>query len=179
MKRDLDRGEEASENVIQRTTQGTQRRTYCTQDGGQAFSEGKVEQVCYKVGPQCVTPIEFAPRVCSSPMHSSIKHMTCDSSASLDMENKPVSPERSVQNDTGNLNRSQMLMNFGPEVTNAKERGVFRCSSERVGCSKLTEDSLRKRRLADLSDPDLQIITSRQRNMDSDFQVKSFQILTR
>ena len=41
MKRDLDRGEEASENVIQRTTQGTQRRTYCTQDDGQAFSGGE------------------------------------------------------------------------------------------------------------------------------------------
>ena len=94
-----------------------------------------------------------------------------------EMESRLVSPERQAQNDTGNVSRSRMQMNFCPEIFNAKERGVLE-RSERLDPNNFT-DSLRKRRLADLSDPDLQIIASRQRNMSGDFQVKSLQILIR
>jgi len=168
MKRDLDRGEKANreyqEDVIQKISRGTRRTTQGTRNDGQAFSNGNVQQILSKVGPQCATPKEFAPRVCSSPMPSPIKHqpINYDSSVSLEMESRLVSPERQVQNDTGNAGRSQMQMNFGLGILDAKERGVFEFS-EKNSPSNLT-DSLRKRRLADLSDPDLQIIASRQRN---------------
>jgi len=177
MKRDLDRGEEASQryqDVTERTARGTQRTTQGTRNDGQAFSTGNVQQIFHKVGPQCVTPIEFAPRVCSSPMPSPIKHqpINYDSSVSLmrEMESRLVSPER--QDDTGNVSRSRMI--FGPEIINAKESGVFELS-EKNSPSDFT-DSLRKRRLADLSDPDLQIIASRQRIMGSDFQGNLFKV---
>jgi len=179
MKRDLDRGEEASQryqDVTERTARGTQRTTQGTRNDGQAFSTGNVQQIFHKVGPQCVTPIEFAPRVCSSPMPSPIKHqpISSDSSVSLEMESRLVSPERQAQNDTGNVSRSRMQMNFCPEIFNAKERGVLE-RSERLDPNNFT-DSLRKRRLADLSDPDLQIIASRQRIMGSDFQGNLFKV---
>merc|ERR1719341_3157198 len=51
----------------------------------------------------------------------------------------------------------------------AKERVGF-VHIERNSPSNLTVDSLRKRRMADLSDPDLRIIVSRQRSIDSDLQ---------
>ena len=178
MKRELDRGEEASrkyhKDEIQRTTQGTKRMALDTPNDGQDFSKVAEHQVFDKFDPpQRKTPLGFVPRVCSSPMPSPIKHMTFDSSASVEMGTRRVSTGRQAQNDTGNLSRSHLLRNFGPEVINAKEREVFVRSNERVGTSNLT-DSSRKRRLTDISDPDLQIVASRQRNMASDFQVKSF-----
>ena len=93
IKRDLDRGEDASQkyqDVTRSTARGTQRTTQGTRNDGQAFSTGNVQQIFHKVGPQCVTPIEFAPRVCSSPMPSPIKHqpISSDSSVSLEMEQR-------------------------------------------------------------------------------------------
>ena len=180
MIRELDRGEEArrchEEDGIQKTTRGTQRtRRGTLYDGGEAFSKGDKQQAVYKADAQCETPIEFAPRVCSSPMPSPIKHLPNNyGSASMEMESRLVShDEGGIQNDPGNLNRSRMLVNFGPEMIAAKERVGF-VRSERISPSNRTVDSMRKRRLADLSDPDLQIIDSRQRNIDSDFQVTSF-----
>ena len=181
MKIDLDGGREGRreyhEDVIQRTTQGSQRTAHGARDNGQAFSKEKVPHEFDKAGTQREIPMCFAPRLCSSPKPSPIKHLSIadDNCVSLNMESRPLSPVR-TQNITGNLNISQMLVNLGPEMINSNnERGGF-VSGERVDLDTSNQtDSLRKRRLAaDVSDPDLQIITSKQKNTDCVFQVKFF-----
>ena len=62
-------------------------------------------------------------------------------------------------------------------INSNNERGGF-VSGERVDLDTSNQtDSLRKRRLAaDVSDPDLQIITSKQKNTDCVFQVNTYKI---
>ena len=175
MKRELDRREESKgeyhKDETQRTSEGTRGTTCATRDHGGAFGKVDGQQIFHKAGPQRETPMEFAPSVCSSPMPSPIKPINYVSPVSMEMESRLVSRERRAQNITGNLNRSQMLANVDPEMMNVNEK---RESVYGVGPVNLIEDSLRKRRMNDLSDPDLQIIHSRQRNKDGDCQVKSF-----
>merc|ERR1719209_1319675 len=171
LKRELDGRVESKgeyhKDETQRTSEGTRGATCATRDHGGAFGKVDGQQIFHKAGPQRETPMEFAPSVCSSPMPSPIKPINYVSPVSMEMESRLVSRERRAENFTGNLNRSQMLANFDPEMINVNEKRESVC---RIGPVNLIEESLRKRRMNDLSDPDLQIIHSRQRNKDSDSQ---------